>query len=498
MLFRLLSTYLVALLGACLVEAQNLRALLVDQGYNVSIVLPGEPGYANYSQPFNLRYTFKPAGIAFPSNAQEVAELVKFGQAVNHTIAPRSGGHSYIANGLGGQDGVIVVDLRNFRRIDVDEKTGAAVIGTGNKLGNIATALNSHGRALPHGTCAYVGIGGHAAYGGFGFTSRMWGLTLDTIESYEVVTANGTVTTVSQNSDPDLFWAMRGAAGSFGITTAITFRTFPAPPEATIFSYNWHLTSSGAASFLLAFQEFVLSGNLPPEFGPEIVLTSADIRGNVSVGLAGGWYKPLAGLNATLAPFFAKVPPPRERNFDTGDYLHSAENLAGGSLDTPTKPDGTDTFYAKSLMTPTKQPMTKKAIQALMDVVSTEGFDTSVDWFFQIELFGGHGSAVNAVKPRDTAFFRRDSLFTIQFYASSSGNVPPYPNAGFRFLDNVVNAITNNLPSDWDYGAYMNYPDDRLVDGHTRYYGENYPRLQRLKAAYDPKGIFSFPTGIQA
>jgi len=171
---------------------------------------------------------------------------------------------------------------------------------------------------------------------------------------------------------------MRGAGGSFGIAISITVQTFAAPPTATIFSYNWHFTASAAAQALSAFQSFVLSANLPPEFGAEVVFTRGDVQGNVSMGLAGGWYAPFEQLNATLQPFFDQVPPPRAVSFDTGDYLHSAVNLAGGSLDTMNAPDGTDTFYAKSLMTPEKQPMSDKALLGFMNSLANEGFTTPV------------------------------------------------------------------------------------------------------------------------
>ncbi|KAF8955654.1 glucooligosaccharide oxidase [Flammula alnicola] len=481
------------------VQGQDLRTLFgsEDTGFNVSIVLPGEPNYVNATKPFNLRFDFEPAAVAFPTSIQEISQLVKLGEKINHQVVARSGGHSYIANGLGGKDGVLVIDMRNFQKITVDDKAGTAVIETGNRLGDIVTALVAHGRAMPHGTCPYVGIGGHAAYGGFGFTSRLWGLTVDAIISIDLVLANGTITTASKNQSPDLFFAMRGSGASFGIATSITVQTFAAPPTATIFSYNWQFTAAGAAAALSSYQDFVLTANLPPEFGAEIVLTRGNVQGHVTVGLAGGWYAPLDQLNATLKPFFDRMPPPRAESFDTGDYLHSAVNLAGGSLDTTSQPDNTDTFYAKSLMTPESQPMSDRALEALMEVIANEGFTTSVGWFFQVELFGGRNSAINAVKAEDTAFARRDSLFTIQFYASSPGSVPPYPEAGFTFLDDTVNAIVTNSPLNWDYGAYTNYVDDRLVDWQKRYYAQNYPRLRRLKDLYDPRGTFSFPTSIQ-
>jgi len=172
---------------------------------------------------------------------------------------------------------------------------------------------------------------------------------------------------------------MRGTGASFGIATAITVKTFPAPPTATIFSYNWQLSASEAARAFATYQSFVLTADLPPEFGAEIVLTPGNVQGNVTVGLAGGWYLPFEQLNATLKPLLDKLPAQtREPSFDTGDYLHSAVNLAGGSLDTSSAPDGTDTFYAKSLMTPEASPISDKALEAWMEVLANEGFNAPV------------------------------------------------------------------------------------------------------------------------
>ncbi|KAF9524630.1 glucooligosaccharide oxidase [Crepidotus variabilis] len=491
-------TILTASLGLLIishVNGQSLKDLVSQIGYNVSIVLPGQPGYANATKPFNLRYDYKPVAVAFPVTSHEVSEVVQLGLKSNHTVVARSGGHSYIANGLGGKNDAIVIDLRNMKSITVDDQRNTAVVQTGNLLGDILTTLNEHDRALPHGTCPYVGIGGHAGYGGYGFTSRMWGLTIDRITSIEVVLANGEITTASETSNKDLFWAMRGAAGSFGIATAITFSTFPAPPETTIFSYSWHLPAAEAASVLTVFQNFTLTGDIPPQLAGELVITKADIRGNVNLGYAGGWYAPIAQLNATLAPFFAQVPAPISTSFDSGDYLHSAINLAGGSLQT-ISPEGTDTFYAKSLMTPSSQPMSLKSIQALMEVVSTVGFDTPGWWFFQVEQVGGKYSAINALKASETAFVHRDSLFVIQFYSSSPGNTPPYPQTGFNLLNASVDAIVSNNRPGWNYGAYANYLDDELPDWSYRYYGSNYQRLEGVKRIYDPNDFFSLPLGV--
>lgn len=191
----------------------------------------------------NQRFSFKPAAVVYPKSPQDVSEVIKIGASHHLRVVARSGGvshryisylrrtlgltryglqHSYIANGLGGRNGSLVVDMKNLSKVSIN--SGTAVIETGNRLGDVATALANNGKAIPHGTCAYVGIGGHAGqvialfrivaivltrspgYGGFGFTSRMWGLTLDTIIAVNLVLADGTITRVTQQNNADLFW----------------------------------------------------------------------------------------------------------------------------------------------------------------------------------------------------------------------------------------------------------------------------------------------------
>ncbi|KAF9050600.1 hypothetical protein BJ165DRAFT_1316831, partial [Panaeolus papilionaceus] len=110
----------------------------------------------------NRRFTFKPAAVTYPRNTQDVSTIVKISAQYNYSVSARSGGHSYIANALGGKDGAVVVDLSLLNSIKVNSSTEVANIGAGNRLGDVALALNNNGRAMPHGTCPYVGIGGHS------------------------------------------------------------------------------------------------------------------------------------------------------------------------------------------------------------------------------------------------------------------------------------------------------------------------------------------------
>ncbi|KAF8194117.1 glucooligosaccharide oxidase [Pholiota molesta] len=417
------------------------------------------------------------------------------GAKYSFQVVSRSGGHSYIANGLGGKNGSFVVDMSNFKTVSVDPNTKVATIGPGNRLGDVALALNNAGRAMPHGTCPYVGIGGHSGHGGYGFTSRKWGLTLDTVQSLDVVLADGSIITASSTSNTDLFWALRGASSSFGIVTAIHAKTFAAPASTTVFEYSWDLSASAAASALAAFQNFVQEPNLPQEFAAEIVLGSGSSKGRVSFGLTGGWYAAANQYAAVIAPFLAKVPTPQSKKLTVGTYIGSVQYLGGlGRLNTTGTPDSTDTFYAKSLMTP---PLASAQGTAFMNYLANSGFGTNTDWFVEVELYGGTNSAINNVSSTATAFANRNSTWTIQFYTSAPGGVPPFPSQGFTLLDGMVNSITNNSPAGWTYGAYANYIDDRLANWQQLYYGANYPRLRTLKDQYDPNDIINFPLAVE-
>ncbi|CAK5273796.1 unnamed protein product [Mycena citricolor] len=495
---------LISLLAfAALAAAQSVTIL--QQALSASGVAASYPSSGNYSaesQAFNQRFTVMPIAIAFPTSVQQVSAAVKAGAAQSLEIVARSGGHSYIANGLGGNNGALVIDLSKMKTISVRASNGTALIQTGNRLGDIALALNAAGRALPHGTCSFVGIGGHSGYGGFGFTSRAWGLTLDTIKSATVVLANGTIATASPSSNSDLYWAIRGASPSFGIVTSVEVQTFAAPPAVTVFAYNWDsLNISSASAAISAFQT-LSKANISAAFGGELNFGPGPSSSHVSLELTGGFYGPTADFNSNALPIintFLKALPKVSSSTVTRDmtYINSVAHFAGSDpLNTTTATETRDTFYTKSLMTPQGSPMSPAAIKAFVSYMANQGFSSDTAWFVQLELYGGTNSAINAVPLDSTAFSKRDTLFTIQLYASSSNGSPPYPSDGFSFLDGMVATIISNSPANWSYGAYLNYADDRLVNASTLYYGSHYPRLKALKAALDPNDLFRFPIGV--
>ncbi|KAJ7230834.1 hypothetical protein C8J57DRAFT_1481265 [Mycena rebaudengoi] len=493
-----MAAFLLLNLAAILLNAvaQNITDLQNTlSAHGVSTVYPTDENFTTVSQAFNRRFTISPIAVAFPTSVAQVSAAVAAGAAQNLEVVARSGGHSYISNGLGGKDGALVVDMSKLKVITVRSSNNTALIETGNRLGDVALALNAKGRAMPHGTCSYVGIGGHSGYGGFGFTSRIWGLALDVVKSATVVLGNGTIVSASASVNPDLYWAIRGASPSFGIVTSIEAQTFPAPPSAIVLKYIWNdLDISTAADSITSFQTFAAM-NVPPELGAELLFTKGSSSGKVNLQLNGAWYGAPELFNATFAPYLNTLPATSSANIFPGSYIDSVVTLASPQgLNTSAAPDESDTFYTKSLMTPSAAPMSAAAIEAFVTYMTTEGFSSTTEWFVEVELYGGSASAINAVPLDSTAFAKRDTLFTIQFVSASAA--PPYPAAGFTFLDGMVASILNNEPADWNYGTYLNYIDDRLLNAANLYYGTHYPRLKALKAALDPKDTFRFPVGV--
>ncbi|THV05859.1 glucooligosaccharide oxidase [Dendrothele bispora CBS 962.96] len=472
---------------------------------DVRTVFPGDADYPAASASYNLRFEVNPFAIAFPTDTQQVSIAIKAGAENNLRVVARSGGHSYIANSLGGKNGSFVVDLSQLKAITIDPVTFNADIETGNRLGDIDLALNEQGRGLPHGRCSFVGIGGHSGeFGGWGFPSRMWGLTLDNILSATVVLANGTVVTASEESHSDLFWGIRGASPSFGIVTSIKFHTHPIPSGGTHFALFWDMDIATATSTFASFQSFALSPSLPTTFGGEIGVLKGSAHGRVTILFFGSYFgsSDQAEFNRTVEPFLSGLPEP---DVHLGSMLVSgtwvevleAAALPTGNLSTIGRKDSNDTFYAKSLMTPQDVPLTMEAIGDMMEYLGTTGFESDLFWAVEIELYGGVDSAVNAVPLNSTAFGHRNTLFTFQLYTSTLNSLPPFPNEAFGLVDGIVTSITSNMPDDWNFGAYPNYIDDRLQDWQRLYYGEHYSRLEKLKGSLDPSDVFQFPISIE-
>ncbi|EJF58331.1 FAD-binding domain-containing protein [Dichomitus squalens LYAD-421 SS1] len=463
-------------------------------------VVQGSPNYTSDSAPFNRRLHWKPVAIVYPEDAKGVSAAVKCA-AQNHVkVNARCGGHSYAAFALGGEDGHLTVSLDKLRHLSQSGNT--STIGGGNHLGDVALYLWQNGkRAMAHGTCPYVGIGGHAGQGGFGLPSRAWGLLADQVQSLEIVTADGQIRNASLKENADLFWAATGAGASFGIITSFTTVTRPAP-NSTAFAYEFkNYTYKEASAGLQAWQAFASNSTnkLDPNVGLQIhVDPNPSAPHGVVFSVSGVYYgADKAKVNSTFAPLLKKLGTPTSILLQEQDWITSVLHLADAKnisqLNTTLASDTHDYFYATSTFISEQRPMVQAASDALFKYFYGPGTNTSIKWFAIFDLYGGGDSAITKVGPDYNAFNARDALYSIQYY----GTIPhgTSDRAGIDFIQGIKKAVENDTVPKTQFKEYVNYIDSEYSaeEAHARYYPTHSANLTALKNKYDLNRTFHFP-----
>lgn len=198
--------------------------------------------FDRYAQSYNRVFSYKPTAICVPTTDEDISNAIRCAHDHGLKVQPKSGGHSYGAFSSGGQDGSIVIHMKNFNSVELDTKTNIAVVGAGARLGRLANELFRQGkRAVPHGTIKNVGVGGHFSHGGYGYQSRAWGLSLDTIYGMDVVLANGRLVHVTAEREPELWFVCPLCLISFSCST-ITYETdiVIEPGFARISRFFWY------------------------------------------------------------------------------------------------------------------------------------------------------------------------------------------------------------------------------------------------------------------
>ncbi|KAH8929879.1 Glucooligosaccharide oxidase [Atractiella rhizophila] len=465
------------------------------------VFTPSSPEWATVSAPYNYRFTglFIPTAVVQPTTYGAVSTAVKCGDAAGVHVSPRGGGHSYEAASLGMRNGSLVVDVQLLNDVTVNKKTGVAVVQAGTRLGDMALVIGREGRALPHGVCPTVGTGGHFQGGGYGLDTREWGLALDHTIGAKVVLANGKLVTANANTNSDLFWALRGGGGGFGVVVEWTMQTEVAPSNVVYQLLNWYPRDVAAWNkIFLGYQDFSIH-NTPSNWGTRFNIRNEGKGFPVTLQIEALWIGSQASADAAAAKLYAVIGKPDEVIlYQSYNWIDGLTKIGGQpSLNTSTFPHPTDNFYEASLMNPENYPINAAASSDYYNFIVNSPQD-QIDWFAQMftrmgqmELYGGKGSFFNTIPEGATAFAHRDTLWTWQFYASAKDRTQlPYPQQGYDFVNGMKQQFLDNMPGA-DFGAYPNYIDPRLSDWHDRYFEGNYRRLLAIKKIYDPTGLFT-------
>jgi FAD/FMN-containing dehydrogenase len=440
------------------------------------LLLRDSPGYEQARRPAIARFhDIEPAAVARCRTDADVAAALAFARTEGLHVALRSGGHCFA--GRSSTEG-LVIDVSPMSSVTLDGEV--ATIGAGARLGNVYDALERQGRTIAAGCGPDVGLAGLTLGGGLGILGRQHGLTADSLLAVRVVLADGRAVEVSEQSEADLFWALRGAGGGqFGVVTSFALRTLPAPQLTTGIHLVW--PQEHAPAVLAAWQDW--SPDAPDALAASLLLTAqSDPARLLSANVFGAMTAPSDSAAALLAELVERVGArPASSGLFEAPYRETKRRMAahGPGEDLPGGHP-----YCKSEFFRERLP--DDAIDRLVELLAADrraGESRELD-------FTPWGGAYNRVAPDATAFPHRDARFLLK------PGVVLAPGAD-------RDAARGWLAEAWETthpygtgGAYVNFPDPGLEAWARAYHGDNLERLQRIKAAYDPDGVFGFEQSL--
>lgn len=444
-------------------------------------------GYEAGNLVFNSRFARDPLAIVRCARAEDVGEAIGFVRRHDLETVARGGGHCFA--GRSSTSGV-VIDVTPMQAVAVDGDI--ATVGAGARLGPVYEVLGGHGLAIPAGTCPAVGVAGLTLGGGLGVLGRKHGLTSDHLIAAEVVLADGRIVTGDEEHHADLFWALRGAgAGNFGVVTSFTFRAVPAPR-----GINFHLAwaFADATEVVAAWQAWLPT--VPDELYPSLkIVAPEDVDRPATVNLYGLYLgdERDAGLlldeladRLDVEPIHSGI---EELSFEQIRQFWAQLPTADDIDEAPDAGEAPQQLHFVSRSEFFRQPLPTEAIAQLLDRFA----GTRVPGEARDLDFMPWGGAYNRMPSDATAFAHRDEQYLIEHVAALAPGAPdPAKEAAHRYVTESWESV-----HPWGSGrVYPNFPDPALENWADAYYGPNYPRLQRVKARYDPEAFFRFPQSI--
>ena len=427
------------------------------------VVLSGDPGYDSARKIWNGMHDKHPALIARCASTDDVVQAVNFARDHGVLTAIRGGGHSWPGKSV--CDDGIMIDLSQMHGVDVDTQRKLAGTGGGALLGNLDDASLAHGLVTTAGVVSHTGVGGFTTGGGFGRLNRKYGLTIDNLVGAEIVTADGQVRYVSADNEPDLFWAIRGGGGNFGVVTRFDLQLHEFDRNVLSGLIVWPIDQAREVLEFYAGWQGGLSRELytgpamltHPEAG-NVIAMEVVYNGDPAQG-----EKELAPLRAVGKPL------------DDGVVVQDYKVLQ-------THEDAT---VAHGIRSYAKNAMVGEFSQGLVDdLVDSYIADPRAAIFTHT-----CGGAVADVGETDTAFPHRDTQTMLVFF---TGWMDPEQDAEGKALCKQWHAALEKHS--------LGYYDNIEQEGDTRVarnFGPNYERLRRVKAAYDPDNQFRLNSNIE-
>lgn len=453
------------------------------------IVLPSSADYDASRKLFNPLFDIRPSIIAYCDVENDVRLCLQTALAANMAFTVRAGGHS--TAGYSGSTGM-VIDVGGIDDVCVDAGSMTATVGAGCSFGKLNSALDQYGLHVPGGGCSDVRVGGYMQGGGYGFTSRVFGMNCDNVLEVRVMLWDGTVVTANEQKNHDLWWAIRGGTGgNFGVLLTVRYRLHKLG-DVLAFAIRWPLADQndlGAVQGFLCLQaQFMKSGHFPGFSGQLMIGMQSDAPPDHPdphpwLLLRGMHVGTQAEGQAALRPLLATASAELQWS-RTGSY----NALVGPLMSQP---------HTIPQLNP-KLGMTyeiKRSRYVANDIPSTGWQSIVAQWksapnrfaLVALELYGG---AINALPRDNSAFIHRDvafDAFTEIFWYD-----PAEADPAQHWLD----ASCTVLEPFWNGHVYQNYPSGAEPDYRSNYWGEAFDALLAVKRKFDPHTAFTFPQAI--
>lgn len=443
------------------------------------LVLPGDDGYDEARAVYNGMIDRHPAAIARCRDVADVIACVKFAGAHGLEIAVRGGGHN--AGGLGVWDDALVIDLSGMHSTTVDPEHHSVRVDGGCTWGDVDHATVAFGMATPSGFISSTGVGGLTLGGGIGYLSRRYGLTVDSLLSADLVLADGSFVTVTESSHPDLFWALRGGGGNFGVVTSFTFRTHDIGENGAVIGGPVLYDFADTAEVMRWYRE--MHPSLPEELSGWI--------GLITIPPAAPFPEELWGRKSCAIVWCY-----------TGPHDRADEVLE------PIKAFGSPLLVGV-------QPMPFTALQSAFDPLYPAG----LQWYWKADFFDEiSDEAINVHQEYGAKLPTGQSTMHLYPVDGAASRIPAdatafsYRNGGWAGVIVGVDpdpAMAGPI-SQWtrEYwaklhptsagSAYVNFlMGDEGDDEVKAAYSGNYERLARVKRQYDPGNVFHINQNIR-
>ena len=442
------------------VRISNLRAVL-----NGKVIASDDPGYDDARRVFFTGFDRRPAAIVRVADASDVSRVVTLARETGAELAVRSGGHSWAGHGT--SEGGIVLDLSAMNAVEIDADGRTAWAQTGVTAGEYTRATGEHGLVTGLGDTPTVGVGGITLSGGIGYLVRKNGLTIDDLLAAEVVTADGALLEVDEETNADLFWALRGGGGNFGVATRLQFRLHEIDDVVggmLILPASADVITGLVAAAEAAPEELSMIANVikaPPlpfipaeAHGKPIVIALMVYAGDAEPG-----ERAIAPIRALATPLADMVRPIRYPEMYEGPEGPRAAFAAGTNMLVDVLPTGAAETILQHLETSTAQ---------LAGI--------------QLRVLGG---AMARVSDDATAFGHREAKLMVNIAAmyQSPEETPEHQ----AWADSLTKALSDGAST----AAYVGFLGDEGEEGVRRAYPlATLERLARVKRRYDPDNLF--------